>query len=203
MLAAAIDLADEGGIEALSMRNLARRLEVGVMSLYYYVADKDEIIDGMVNRVVDEIDLPRPDREWRAEVRRSAVSAHRTLLRHPWAANLMFSAGEGPARLAYMEAVLGTLRRGGFSADIAHRAYHALDSHIIGFTLWEASIPFTSEELGDLAAAFLGNLPADRYPYLIEHIEQHLGESSDDSDRAFEFGLDLILDGLERMRTPA
>jgi AcrR family transcriptional regulator len=202
VLSAAISLADDGGIQSLSMRNLARRLEVGVMTLYYYVKDKSEIIDGIVDMVVREIELSPGDGDWRSMICRTATSAHRALLRHPWAASLMFSAGDGPARLDYMESLLGTLRQAGFSAEITHRAYHALDSHIIGFTLWETSIPYTAEELNDLAGAFLQDLRKGQYPYIAEHIATHLGESSDDSKKAFQFGLDLILDGLEKLRPP-
>lgn len=200
VLHVAISLADKGGIDSLSMRNLARQLDVGVMTLYYYVKDKNEIIDGIVDMVVREIELAPGGGDWKTVIRRIAISARHVLLRHPWAANLMFSAGDGPARLDYMELILGTLRRAGFAADITHRAYHALDSHIIGFNLWEASIPFSAEELADLAGSFLEELPGDRYPYLAEHIREHLGETSDESERAFAFGLDLILDSLERLR---
>jgi AcrR family transcriptional regulator len=200
VLQAAISLADEGGIDSVSMRNLARRLNAGVMSLYYYVKDKSEILHGMVDLVVREIELAGDDVGWKPSIRRTAVSARQALLRHPWAANIMFSAGDGPGRLDYMESILATLRQAGFSADLTHRAYHLLDSHIIGFTLWEASIPFNAMELTDLADAFLKELPRDRYPYLAEHIDQHSRGPADDSKSAFEFGLDLILDSLERER---
>jgi AcrR family transcriptional regulator len=202
VLDTAMELADEGGIESLSMRNLARKLGVGVMTLYYYVADKGEILDGIVDITVNEIDLPPANADWKEALRQIAISAHRSLQRHPWAASLMFSTGPGQGRMRYMESVLRTLREGGFSADITHRAYHALESHIIGFTLWQASLPFTAEELPALAADFLGNLTMDQYPYISEHIEQHLAPSSEDEVSTFEFGLELILSALERIRKP-
>jgi AcrR family transcriptional regulator len=196
----AIALADEGGIEALTMRKLAQKLGVEAMSLYHYVAKKDDILDGIVDLVVKEIDLPPKDADWKAAIRQSAISAHKALSRHPWAAGLMFSTGDSPARLRYTEAILATFRKGGFSADLTHHAYHALDSHIIGFTLWVVSIPFATEDLPELASSFLREFPADEYPYLAEHIEQHLEEPGDEDEGEFEFGLDLILDGLERLR---
>ncbi len=200
VLRAAIALADQGGIASLTMRKLAQELGVEAMSLYYYVAKKADILDGIVDLVVSEIELPADGADWRAAIRKSAISAHEAFSRHPWAYSLMMSsAGVSPARLRWMDSVLRTLREAGFSAELTCHAYHALDSHITGFTLWEASFPAV-EELRDLAATFLRELPVDEYPYLAEHVEQHLTESSHDDEGEFEFGLDLILDGLERIR---
>jgi AcrR family transcriptional regulator len=200
VLQAAIGLADEGGIDSLTMRKLAQKLGVEAMSLYHYVAKKDDILDGIVDLVVSEIAVPSEEVEWKAAIREIAISAHEVLLRHPWACNLMWTTSISPARLRYMEAILGTLRASGFSADLTHHAYHALDSHITGFTLWQVNIPFKAEDIAELGAAFLRELSTDEYPYVAEHTEQHLMPPSDDEKSEFDFGLDLILDGLERLR---
>jgi AcrR family transcriptional regulator len=203
VLRAAVHLADERGLEALTMRGLAQELGVEAMTLYYYVAKKDDMLEGMVDIVVGEIDLPASGSDWKASMRTSAISAHDVLLRHSWANGLMMSAAVGPARLRYMESVLGRLRVAGFSAEMTHHAYHALDSHIVGFTLWQASYAALPGDLSDLAASFLRELSVEEYPSLAEHIEQHLDESGSDDVSEFEFGLDLLLDGLERMRDTA
>jgi AcrR family transcriptional regulator len=204
VLRAAISLADEGGIESLTMRRLAQELGVEAMTLYYYVANKDDILDGIVDIVLSEFELPSSGTEWKAAIRKTAISAHDVLVRHPWAASLMLSAtGSSPARWRYMDAILGCLREAGFSADMTDHGYHALDSHITGFTLWEVQVQIDPQTLPDLAATFLRELPVDDYPHLVEHVHQHLKERSPDDEGAFAFGLDLILDGLERMRGPA
>ena len=205
VLRAAIRLADEGGIEALSMRKLGQRLGVEAMSLYNHVANKNDLQDGIVELVLGEIELPPDGAGWKEAIRRTAISSHETFIRHRWACNLMMRGSTvSPARLQWMEAVLRTLREAGFSADLTHHAYHALDSHITGFTLWQVSMPFdTREELVDLAEDVLREIPTDEYPYFIEHAEQHLAPSSPDGRTEFEFGLDLILDGLERLRSTA
>jgi AcrR family transcriptional regulator len=198
VLSAAISLADEGGLESLTMRKLARQLGVEVMSLYYYVSKKDDILDAIVDLVVREIEIATEGPNWKAEIRRSAVSAHQVLERHPWACGLMMSPARVRAgRMRYMDSLLGRLRQAGFSAELTDRAYHALDSHIIGSTLWGAgySAGVPPEDFG---ATFLRNLPIDQYPYLAEHVEQHLAIPQA-GETAFQFGLDLILDGLERI----
>jgi AcrR family transcriptional regulator len=200
LLSVAIELADGGGLGALSMRKLAQALGVEAMSLYYYVANKDALLDGIVDVVVSEFVLPDEAGDWKSALRASAISAHQALLRHRWAARLLTSAAIGPARLHHMEWLLGQLRQAGFSPTMTHHGYHALDSHIIGFTLWEVGFP---DDLGDLATTFLEQLPVDQYPYLAEHIEQHLGPPESEDRSEFEFGLDLILDGLERLRDAA
>jgi AcrR family transcriptional regulator len=205
VLRAAIELADEGGIEALSMRRLGHRLGVEAMSLYIHVANKDDLQDGIVELVLGEIELPPYAADWTEAIRRTAISSHETFIRHRWACSAMMRVPRvSPARLQWMEAVLRTLREAGFSADLTHHAYHALDSHITGFTLWQVSMPFdTREELVDLAEDVLREIPTDEYPYFIEHAEQHLAPASGDGRTEFEFGLDLILDGLERLRGTA
>jgi AcrR family transcriptional regulator len=204
VLEAAIALADEGGIESLTMRRLAQELGVEAMTLYYYVANKDEILGGIVDLVVGEIELPAPDAAWKPAIRKTALSAYDVLLRHPWAANLVLS---GPtmsqARVRYMNSLLGSLRHGGFSAEETDHAYHALDSHIMGFALWEVGIMTGLANLGDLVTTFLQELDIDAYPHLSEHAQQHLKERSPDDEGSFAFGLDLILDGLERIRDTA
>jgi AcrR family transcriptional regulator len=204
VLRAAINLADTGGIKALTMRKLAQELAVEAMTLYYYVAKKDDLLAGIVDLVMREIELPPDGVDWKAAIRTSAISAHDVLLRHPWACSLMMSPiGDSPARLRWMDSVLRCLREAGFSVELTHHAYHALDSHITGFTLWEVNVPFDREELADIGATFLRELPVDEYPYLVEHVEWHLTESGADDEGEFEFGLALILDGLERIRDRA
>ena len=205
VLRVAVRLADEVGFESLTMRRLGQELGVQAMSLYNHVANKDDIRDGIVDLVLSEIEVPSNDTDWKAAVRQSAISAHEVFLRHPWACSLMMATtGVSPARLHWMESLLGTLRHAGFSADLTHHAYHALDSHITGFTLWQVSFPFnTQAELADLAENFRRELPANEYPYVAEHVERHLAEPTPDDPSEFEFGLDLILDGLARIRGKA
>jgi AcrR family transcriptional regulator len=199
VLHAAIELADADGIASLTMRRLGQALGVEAMSLYNHVANKDDILNGIVEIVMGEIALPAGE-DWKAALRASALSAHEALWRHPWACSLMMSpANSSPARLRWMDAVLGCLREAGFSAALTHHAYHALDSHITGFTLWVVNLPAVGEELKDIAATFLKEHDFDEYPYLVEHIHYHLAPPDDESSE-FEFGLDLILDGLERLR---
>jgi AcrR family transcriptional regulator len=201
VLRAAVTLADESGIEALSMRRLGQALGVEAMSLYNHVANKDDLLDGIVELVLSEIDLPPGDGDWKADLRRSAISIHALLVRHPWACSLALSPARNvPFRIRYMEWMLGRLRGAGLSADVTYHGYHALDSHIMGFTLWELSHALDADDLGDLAATFLSMFPVDQYPYLAEHVQQHVAGFGRDGEGAFEFVLDLILDGLERAR---
>ncbi len=200
ILAAALGIADAGGLESLSMRKLARELGVEAMSLYHYVRGKDDIRDGIVDLVLREIELPPPDEHWKAALRRVALSYRKALAQHPWAARVMFTRTDAlPSRTRYMETVLRTLSDAGFSPELTDLAYHALESHIMGHTLWTASFQGLAGKLEDLAAAFLRSLPADEYPHLIQHIHHHLAPPKHPRS-AFDFGLDLILDGLERLR---
>jgi AcrR family transcriptional regulator len=203
ILDAAIALADAGGIDALSMRKLGQELGVEAMSLYNHVANKDDLLDGIADVIADQIDVPVPGADWKEALRQTAISSHEVFVRHRWACGLMMRRPRvSPQRMRWMEAVLRTLREAGFSPNMTHHAYHALDSHITGFTLWQVNMPFeTKEELVEMAAVFLQQIPTDEYPYVIEHAEQHIAPSSPNGKSEFEFGLELILDGLERLRT--
>jgi len=210
VLNAAIRLADGGGIESLTMRRLARELGVEAMSLYNHVANKGDLVDAMVDLVVSEIELPATSDTWDVAVRECAISAHEVLLRHPWSCSLVMSTTSTRiarnARVRYMEWLLGRLREAGFSAELTYHAYHALDSHILGFTLWElghsgaANAVRGDKDFADFAASFVRELRAADYPYLAEHAEQHVAAFGDQGTSEFEFGLDLIPDGLERAR---
>jgi AcrR family transcriptional regulator len=199
VLSAALRLADGEGIEALTMRRLAQELGVEAMTLYYYVANKDEILSGIVDLIHSEIDLPAPGDAWRPATRRTAISAHEAISRHGWASAQWLSVGLTPARLQYMEAILGCLRSGGFTPYQTHLAYHALESHIVGFTLWLSGMALP-EDLTDLANEVLAEVPADEYPAFVEHLHEHLRPPRKTDVGAFEFALDLLLDGFERMR---
>jgi AcrR family transcriptional regulator len=200
VLHAAVALADEGGIEALSMRRLAKELGVEAMSLYNHVANKDEILDGIIDLVVSEIDHPSDGVEWKTAIRRSAISSRDVLLRHRWASKLwMSSHGGGRARLRHADWTLKTLREAGFSKDLIYHAFHILDAHVLGFTGLQLSVPQRGEDLAGMAATFLQQLPAGEYPDFVEHVMQHL-EPNHGDEGGFELGLDLILAGLERLR---
>jgi AcrR family transcriptional regulator len=200
VLLAAIGLADRAGIESLSMRRLGQELGVEAMSLYNHVANKDDILNGIVEIAESEIELPAPGTGWKAALRKTAISAHDVFERHPWAASLTLSiSGTRPARWRYMNAILGCLREAGFSADVTDLAYHSLESHIAGYTLWASQLDVDEMQLPDLAATFLKEIGGGDYPYLVEHVHQHLKERDPQEEGAFAFGLDLILDGLERV----
>ena len=202
VLHAAVELADEQGIESLSMRRLAQRLGVEAMSLYHHVRNKQDLLGGMLDLVYAEVEPPSDEGDWRPAMRRSAVSFHHALLRHPWACGLLVSPsiGPSPARLRHMDQVLGALRAAGFSDVMTHHAYHALDSHIVGFTLWLLPYLAAFRQEPDLARQFLGQLDVQTLPHLAEHVGVHLRPETDGVDE-FEFGLGLILDGLERVRS--
>lgn len=201
VLRAAVEFADTGGLEALSMRKLGEAVGVEAMSLYNHVANKDDILAGMVELVVGEIDLAQDEVDWRAGMRRRVLSAHEALTRHPWAASLWMSRGGmmGGARTRYAEAVLRGLRDGGFPPEVTYHAYHVLQSNLLGFTLQEQNLRFDVNELPRRARRFLERFPADEFPELAAHVRQHL-EPHDRQGGTFEFGLDLILDSLERLR---
>lgn len=201
ILAAALELADESGIDSLTMRKLGERLGFEAMSLYNHVDNKDDVLDGIADLVLAECEVPAPGGDWAAAVRRSAVSVHQALKRHTWASTLLMSPGHiRPARLRYMDSLLGRLREAGFSADTTFHAYHVIDGHIFGFSYWHSSHSYSPVEVTDLVEKFTAMIPREEYPYLHEHGEQHLTEGSPLHEvSAFEYGLDLILDGLKRM----
>jgi AcrR family transcriptional regulator len=202
LLRAAIAVADRGGIGALTIRSLANELGVKPMSLYHHVANKEAILDGIIDIVFSEIDLPPADGDWRQAMRHRALSARSVLRHHPWATPLMESRPDpGPATLRHHDAMLGTLRRAGFSIELAAHAYSLLDSYLYGFALEEAALPFDPDTVGELAAAILARFPAEEYPYLAELTTEHVLRPGYDYGNEFAFGLDLILDGLERLRT--
>ena len=200
VLAAAIDLADRDGIASLSMRKLAQELGVEAMSLYHHVANKDAILDGLIDLVFGEIDLPVGEADWKAAMRRRAISAREVLRRHPWATGLMESRSTpGPATLRHHDAVLGILRNAGFPLELAAHAYSLLDSYIYGFALQETSLPFnTPEETAEVAQTMMAEFPADAYPHLTEITVEHVLQPGYSYANEYLFGLDLILDGLEQ-----
>lgn len=205
VLRQALVLADSEGIDALSMRRLARELDAGAMSLYHYVRDKEELLDGMVDLVFAEIERPDIQADWREAVRAWSDSARAVLARHPWAIVLMESrVRPGPANLRHHEAVMATLRNAGFSIQMATHANWLLDSYIYGFALQEANLPFAgAEDLADMThQLFLPQLPAEEYPYLNEAATE-LMQGDYDPAEEFAYGLTLILDALERDRLSA
>lgn len=200
VLRAALRLADEGGIESLSMRRVAQDLGVQAMSLYHHVANKDDMLDGIVDIVVSEIDVPSLETDWQTAMRRRATSAHAVLLRHPWATMPLVSRiNAGPAMLRYVDATLGCLCKAGFSLEMADHAWNAIDSHIYGFTLQELNFPFEAADYSAAAAQGLTLIPADQYPYL-NRLTHQVVEGDYDGIHDFEFGLELILNGLDRFR---
>ncbi len=199
ILDTALVLVDEEGIEALSMRKLGQALGYEAMSLYNHVANKDDLLDGILDLVLAEMEPPDPDGGLPA-IRASALSAHGALKRHPWAASMLMSPARiRPARIQYMEALLACLRRSGLSADTTYHAYHVLDAHIIGFSLWASTHGKMPDHIEDARAWFDEMIPVARLPYLHEHGLQHLDEGPHHDVSAFEFALDLLLGGLERL----
>jgi len=196
----AVALADANGIGSLTMRRLARELGVKPMSLYHHVANKDELLDGMVDVVFSEIDLPPDSAGWNSAMRERAKSARAALMRHPWAIGLMESRTEpGHATLRHHDAVIGCLRRAGFSIEMAAHAFSVLDSYIYGFVLQEINLPFsTTEETHELTKAILQQFPAGDYPHRVEMAAEHILQPGYAYANEFDFGLDLILEGLQR-----
>ncbi|MGK2851155.1 MAG: TetR/AcrR family transcriptional regulator [Candidatus Limnocylindrales bacterium] len=202
VLRAAMDLADRDGLESLTMRRLASALGVEVMTLYYYVAKKDDILDAIVDLVASEIEVPSGGAAgWRAAARQRAISAHDVLVRHPWASLLWVSREAlGPGRLRYMDAGLRGFREAGFSPELTEHAFHAVENHIVGYTLQEMSFAIDPEAVVEEGARFLAQLPVDEYPDLATHVAQHLEGAGHLDAGDFEFALDLILDGIERIK---
>lgn len=199
----AVALADRAGIEALTMRSLAKELGVEAMSLYHHFPNKSFILDGMVDVVFAQIEVPEPGRtDWKTAMRRRAHSARAALNRHPWAIGLMESrAAPGEATLRHHDAVLGCLRAGGFSLALTGHAYSLIDSYLYGFALQEQSLPFDTHSSADteaVAAEIFAKLPQGAYPHLAEFTLRHVLKPGYSYAKEFEVGLELLLDGLQR-----
>ena len=204
VLRGAMDVADAGGASSLTIRSLAEHLGMKPMSLYHYVSGKEEILDGIVDLVFSEIDLPSAGGDWQAEMRRRASSARRVLRRHSWAIGLMESRkNPGPATLRHHDAVIGALRAAGFSVEMTAHAYALLDSYTYGFALQEASLPFTgSDTAADVAEPMMQRFPAGEYPHLVELATEYVLKPGYDFGNEFEFGLNVILDALKVELSP-
>ena len=201
----AVRLADREGVDGLSMRRLAGALGAGAMSLYHYVASKEELLDAMIDIVFEEIELPPEETGWQSAMRRRALSTRQVLARHPWAIGLMESRiSPGPANLRHREAVTACLRRAGFPVVMATHANWLLDSYVYGFALQEVSLPFdTAAELADMTEnGFLPQLPPDEFPYLNESSVALVAAGYDPAEE-FTFGLDLVLAALDPLRASA
>jgi AcrR family transcriptional regulator len=202
VLRAALALADAGGIEALSMRRLGEGLGVEAMALYKHVANKEEVLAGIVDIIVGHIDIEESGVSWKESMRRRAISMRKAFARHPWALGLLESRRSlGPAALRYCNSVLGVLRRAGFSTAMAMRAFSVLDSYAYGYSIQEKSLPSGSAtETTDATELFLRQLPGDEYPYLAETAASIM-QSGLDYTEEFELGLDLLLKALEGWRS--
>jgi len=204
VLGAAVALADEGDVDALSMRKLAQELGVVPMALYKHVSNKDELLDGMVDVVVGEIDPPASAADWKTAIRQRVLSARSALLRHPWASRVIESrTNPTPVVLEYMDSMIGIFRAGGFSIDLTHHAMHAMGSRLLGFS--QELFDDTADADPEMEAAMLREL-ADTHPHITElvmaitHDEGSVVGQGCDDQFEFEFALDLMLDGLERLR---
>ena len=202
VLDAAIAVADRGGVESITMRRVAQELGVEAMSLYHHVPNKEAILDGVVDRVFEEIEMPDLDgaADWRDNLRSRARSTREVLSRHRWALGLMDSRrNPGPATLRHHDAVLGVLRRAGFTLPMAAHAVSVLDSYVGGFVLQESALPATTgDELEEVAKGILESVPGDALPYLRELIEDHALDPGYDPLSEFDAGLELILDALDQ-----
>ena len=205
VLAGALAIADAGGLESLTIRSLAQKLGVKPMSVYHYVANKDDIIDGIVDLVFTEIELPTPGGDWRIEMRRRADSFRRVLGAHPWSIWLLQSrTSPGAGTLGHHNAFIGTLRTAGFSVEATAHAFALIDSYVYGFALSEASLPINGPEtVTEVAEGMMHLFAAGDYPHLVEFSVEHVLKPGYDFGLEFEFGLNLILEGLAESATPA
>jgi len=203
VLRSALAVADAGGIASLTIRSLAERLGAKPMSVYHYVANKDEILDGIVDLVFGEIELPVAGRDWRSEMCQRAASARQALKRHPWAIGLMESrTAPGPATLRHHDAVIGALRAAGFSVAMTAHAYALIDSYVYGFALQEASLPFKGPEtIGEIAEPMLQQFSNGEYPHFVEMATEYVLRPGYDFGAEFDFGLTVILDALTNLIT--
>ena len=194
----AVVLADRIGTDALTIRRLADAIDVKPMTIYHHVPNKEAIIDGMVDRVFAEVDLPPTDTDWRSAILVRCTSMRGVLARHPWAAPLMETrTSPGPATLRHHDAVLGCFRRAGFSLELTGHAYAIVDSFLYGFAQQEATLPATSgDDMAELAASMAEQMPADLYPHLTEFTIDHVLQPGYDFGNEFDVGIELILDGL-------
>ncbi|MDR6988352.1 AcrR family transcriptional regulator [Paenarthrobacter nitroguajacolicus] len=201
VLQSAVALADESGIVGLTIRTLAQSMGTKPMSLYYYVANKDEILDGIVDMVFSEIELPSPEGNWRGEMKLRAHRMRAALRRHAWAVGLLESrSAPGPATLRHHEATLATLRTAGFSVESTAHAYALLDSYIYGFALQEAALPFEGRDTAaGITDPIMERFATGEYPRMVEIAVEHVLKPGYDFGDEFDFGLDLILDGLSRL----
>jgi AcrR family transcriptional regulator len=204
VLQTAMRLADQGGLESLTMRRLGQELGVEAMAMYHYFANRDQIVDGIVDLVFAEIELPSDDGDWKAAMRRRAISLRDVLLRHRWAIGLMESRRNGgPANLRHHDAMIGSLRAGGMDIPMAAHAYSLLDSYIYGFALTKMTLPFdTGEEIAEVAQGLRQSFDLSEYPHFVEMIGHALEPGYDYGDE-FEYGLDVVLDGLESVLAAA
>ena len=204
VLSAAVAIADAGGVGSLTIRSLADKLGVKPMSVYHYVANKEEILDAIVDLVFAEVELPRPGGDWQAEMRRRAVSARQVLGRHPWAIALLQSrTSPGPATLRHHDAFIGTLREAGFPVAMTAHALALIDSYVYGFALSEAALPIHGpESVAEIAGSMMQAYAPDAYPHLAEFTTEHVIRPGYDFGEEFPFGLDVILDGLARAVRP-
>ena len=206
VLRTAMSVADAGGLDMLTMRTLGQELGVGPMALYRHIANKDDLVDAIIDLVFAEIGLPPTDADWMTAMRERAISVRDALLRHRWAVPLMESRRHpGPANLQHHDAVIGCLLGAGFDMAMAAHAYSVLDAYIYGFALTKMTLPFeTGEEVAEVAQTMLQPFPLNAYPNLAAFITEHAMKPGYDYGDEFAFGLDLILDGLEeRARQPA
>ena len=205
VIQAALSVADSGGLGSLTIRSLAKELGAKPMSVYYHVANKDEILGALVDIVFSEIQLPVPGGDWRSEMHKRACSAREVLGRHRWAIGLLESRTDpGPANLRHHDTVIATLQTAGFSAELIAHAYALIDSYVYGFALSEASLPINgSETVAEVAGPMMEMIPAADFPYLAEFSAEHVMRPDYDFGNEFEFGLDLVLDGLDARVAPS
>jgi AcrR family transcriptional regulator len=196
-------MADADGLDALSMRKLAAALSVEAMSLYNHVANKEDILDGLVERVVGEIELPAIGGDWQVEMRKRALSAHAVLMKHPWATMLFVSrANVGPNMLRYVDTTIGCLREAGFSFPMADHVWNGIDAYVYGFTLQRLNFPFEPGEYAEVAEQFLPMIPAETHPYL-RGMSEEIIAGRHDGIQEIRTGLDLLLAGFEKKRAVA
>jgi AcrR family transcriptional regulator len=205
VLRTALELADQGGLESLSMRKLGQALGVEAMALYYHFANKERVLDGIVDLVFAEIELPEIGADWKTAMRRRAIAVRDALLRHRWAVGLMESRTiPGPANLRHHDAVIGCLRAAGFDMAMVATAYSLLDSYMYGFALTKMNLPFEdTSDIVELSESMLAPFPPGQYQNLADFITEHAMKPGYDYGDEFEYGLDVILDGLERVREPS